>query len=63
MSVYKQGTEYSREDKRKEIARELALRRNVYPAMVRGKRLKLQEAERRIAILEAIERDYAGDGQ
>lgn len=45
-------------DKRREAERELAMRRRVYPRMVKTGRMKKHEAERQIAVMEAIAEDY-----
>jgi hypothetical protein len=45
-------------DKLKCVQRELLLRRNVYPARVITKKMMQVEADREIAIMEAIEADY-----
>ncbi len=52
------ANDFTNAAKLKEVERELALRRNVYPAMVRGGRMKQEEMDRRIAILEAVAKDY-----
>ena len=48
----------SREEKIKELEREIAKRRFVFPRMVTAGKLKSYEADRRIEILEAIVVDY-----
>ena len=45
-------------DKLKEVKRELVMRRRVYPRFVWDKKMTQEEADKRIAILEAIEADY-----
>lgn len=45
-------------DKLKCAARELALRRSVYPKWVRTGRMKADDANREIAVMEAIVADY-----
>lgn len=45
-------------DKRKEAEREVKMRRSVYPRWVSGGRFTQQEADRRIAVMEAIVEDY-----
>ena len=45
-------------DKRREAERELAMRRKVYPRMVETGRMKKHDAERQIAVMEAIAEDY-----
>jgi len=54
--------EFTREEKLKEIAREIALRRRVYPNRVMTHRLSQQAADRQIAIMLAIAKDYGGHG-
>lgn len=49
-------------DKRREAERELAMRRRVYPRMVETGRIKKHEAERQIAVMEAIAEDYQERG-
>ena len=49
---------YTRLQKRTEIARELSMRRKVYPRMVADGRITQDEAEHWIDILEAIWSDY-----
>jgi hypothetical protein len=44
----------SREEMLREVEREIALRRRVYPRWVEAGRLKLDRAERQIAVLEAV---------
>jgi hypothetical protein len=44
----------SREEMLAEVEREIALRRRVYPRWVEAGRLKLDRAERQIAVLEAV---------
>ena len=55
-------TEFSCEEKLKEIAREIALRRRVYPNRVMTHRLSQAAADRQIAIMLAIAKDYGGHG-
>jgi hypothetical protein len=50
---------FSIAQKRKEIERELQMRRIVYRKQVRDGRMSPQEARDRIAIMEAILEDYA----
>lgn len=50
---------YSHAEKRAEIEREIKMRRRVYPRWVADGRMKQTDADRRIAILEAIAADYA----
>lgn len=49
---------FTLQDKLAELRRELVLRRNVYPWMVRSGRLKQADADRQIGILREIIRDY-----
>jgi len=53
---------FSREEKLAEIAREIALRRNFYPNWIRKGNLSAEQADRRIAILLEIAKDYGGHG-
>lgn len=46
----------------KELAREISLRRAVYPQQVRTGKLTAKEAERRINILLQLCREYGGHG-
>lgn len=46
----------------KEIAREIAMRRALYPHKISSGKLSAAEAERRIGILRQIARDYGGHG-
>ena len=55
-------TEYTNDEKLKEIAREIAMRRNVYPKWIASGRLKPEAADRQIAIMVAIAKDYGGKG-
>jgi len=55
-------TEFTREEKLKEVAREIALRRRVYPNRVLTHRLSQKAADRQIAIMLAIAKDYGGHG-
>lgn len=52
-------SDYSFEDKMKCAQRELVLRKNVYPARVKLGKMKTSQADREIAIMEAIHADYA----
>ena len=54
--------EISREEKLREIAREIALRKNLYPNWIRFGKLSQQQADRRLQILLAIAKDYGGHG-
>ncbi len=53
---------FTREQKLAEIAREIALRRAVFPKWIESGRLKPEDAARRIAILVEIAKDYGGHG-
>lgn len=46
-------------DKLAEIKREIRMRHSVYPKLIKGGKLSEKDAARQIAILEAIEKDYA----
>ncbi len=54
---------FSNEEKLKEVARELAMRERVFPMMVKTGKLKQEDADRRMAILKEIAKDYGGHGQ
>ena len=45
---------YDLEAQKKEVARELAMRKNVYAKWVRGKRMTQEEADRRIDTMQAV---------
>jgi len=49
---------YTRIQKKTEIAREIAMRRKVYPRMVADGRITQDEAEHWIEIMQEIWRDY-----
>jgi hypothetical protein len=51
---------FTREEKRKALEREIALRVNVYPQRIRAGKMKPELAEREILIMRAIRDDYAG---
>lgn len=53
-----QGASITNADKRRECERELAMRRRVYPRWVETGKMKKHDAERQIAIMEAIAEDY-----
>ncbi len=55
--------EFTQQEKLKEISRELAMRERVFPMMMRTGKLTQDEADRRIAILKEIAKDYGGHGQ
>jgi hypothetical protein len=44
----------TRTDMVMEVERELALRRRVYPRLIATGRMKLQQAERQITVMEAV---------
>ena len=54
--------EFTRSEKLKAIAREIALRRNVYPKKVKSGWMPQAEADYEIAIMVAIAKDYGGHG-
>ena len=54
---------FTREEKLKEVAREIALRRAVYPSQIARRRLKQEVADRQIAIMLEIAKDYGGHGE
>jgi hypothetical protein len=51
--------QFSLEEKRKAVERELALRKRNYPRWVASNRMTQIEADRQIAVMEAIVADYA----
>lgn len=51
--------DFTREEKRREAEREVALRRNVYVRLVASGKLKPEKAERQINIMRAIALDYS----
>ena len=53
---------FSDEEKLREITREIAMRRNVYPNWVQRGRITQQQADRHIAIMLEIAKDYGGHG-
>ncbi len=55
--------EFSKEEKLKEVAREIALRRNVYAKRVRVGQMSQLDADRQIAIMIDIAKDYGGTGE
>ena len=50
--------QYTIEEKLAEVVRELDFRREVYPFRVKMKVMRQEEADRRVAILAAIAKDY-----
>lgn len=52
-------TTFTAAEKRAEVQRELGMRRRVFPQWVSAGRIDQATADRRIAILEAIAKDYA----
>ena len=57
-----QIADFSREEKLREISREIALRRNVYRRRIEKHEMTVAQAERQLAIMLAIARDYGGHG-
>ena len=57
-----QPREFTREEKLKAIAREISLRRNVYPNKVQAGKMKQAEADYQLAVMVAIAKDYGGHG-
>ena len=55
-------TEFTREEKLKELAREIALRRNVYAKRVNVGQMTREQADKQIAIMIEIAKDYGGTG-
>jgi len=53
---------FTREEKLKEIAREIVLRRAVYGRKVERGEMKQADADRRIGIMLEIAKDYGGHG-
>jgi len=51
-------TGITREEKRAEIGREIALRQRVYPRWIADRKITQQDADRQMAILVAIQADY-----
>jgi hypothetical protein len=51
--------DFTREEKRREAEREVALRQNVYVRLVASGKLKPEKAERQINIMRAIALDYS----
>lgn len=52
------GHEITIQQKLNELRREMALRRNVYPGMIRSGRMTQTHADRHMAVLAAIIADY-----
>ncbi len=59
VSEQSNATEFTDRQKRDELAREINLRKAVYPGMVRARRMTHEESEQRQAILTAIWQDYS----
>jgi hypothetical protein len=55
-------TDFSREEKLREIAREIAMRRRVYQRRIAHREMTVADAERAISIMLAIAKDYGGHG-
>lgn len=53
---------YTDDEVLKELKREIAMRKNVYPDLIRVGRLTREEAHKRVAILLQICRKYGGHG-
>lgn len=53
---------FSREEKLKEIAREIALRRSLYRRKIEHHEMTVKEAKYRIDIMVEIAKDYGGHG-
>jgi hypothetical protein len=51
--------EITPQDKRACLQREIKMRRKVYPRWVAAGNMTQEQADREIAVMEAIERDYA----
>lgn len=49
---------WSAQEKLAEIEREIAMRRRVYPRDVQADRMTQAQADRRLAIMEAVAHDY-----
>lgn len=49
---------FTAEQKRKEVSREIAMRNRVYPQWVQSGRMSKADADRQIEIMKAIEADY-----
>jgi hypothetical protein len=52
---------FTDEEKRQAAEREVAMRKNVYPARVRAGKMKQDAADYQIAIMQEIARDYTRD--
>jgi hypothetical protein len=52
------GQQFTNEQKRDELAREINIRKTVYPGVIRSGRLTHEQAERQTAILTAIWQEY-----
>ena len=50
---------YSREEKRREVEREVEMRKRLYPRWVREGRITAEQADRAIGIMQAVAADYA----
>jgi hypothetical protein len=58
-----QVQQFTNEQKRNELAREINLRNTVYPGMVRSGRLTQENADRQLAILRSIWEEYGVKAQ
>lgn len=54
--------DFTREEKLREIAREIAMRRRVYRRRIADRKMSEAEAERAIKIMLSIAKDYGGHG-
>ena len=54
--------DFTREEKLRAIAREIALRERLYPAKVKRNEMSRDKAAHEISIMRAIARDYGGHG-
>lgn len=54
------GEKFTPADKLKAVERELGWRRKVYPRRVAEKKMRQDDADREIAVFEAIAEDYRG---
>lgn len=50
---------YSRDQKLREVEREVQMRKRLYPRWVREGRMTAEQADRAIGIMEAVAADYA----
>jgi hypothetical protein len=57
------GRDFSAQQKHRELMREIGQRENVYPRLVASGRVGQAAADRQLAIMRAIARDYANRHQ